>query len=137
MGLSSVDAGVVSGIEGKVIALQGFPAPIGSRHPAAPAIGVPDLVPELNIPARSAFYLEQGRKAFLARFAGPGERRKNMRKTMLVLLTVLSLAPTLSGCFFYGRDDWDGGGYRHDHGDREHGRYEGRDDRYRDNGERR
>ncbi|MDA8179990.1 MAG: hypothetical protein ACYDAX_02825 [Desulfobacteria bacterium] len=61
-----------------------------------------------------------------------------MRKTLLVFLTFLSLAPILSGCFYYPyRYDWDDRGYRRDrgyHGERD---YDDRRDGYRDYRERR
>ena len=47
-----------------------------------------------------------------------------MRKTLLLFLALLSLAPTLSGCFYYPyHDDWYGRGYYRDrgyHGDRDY-----------------
>lgn len=40
-----------------------------------------------------------------------------MRNTLLIFLTVLFLAPMLSGCFYYPyRDDWGGRGYEHGRG---------------------
>lgn len=60
-----------------------------------------------------------------------------MRKTFLAFLTLLSLAATLSGCFYYPypyhyRDDYYGRGYRYDrgyYGDRD---YDSRRDGRRD-----
>ncbi|MFA6148404.1 MAG: hypothetical protein WC899_09360 [bacterium] len=58
-----------------------------------------------------------------------------MRKYLLIILTVLSLAPMLAGCFYYpyGYDPYDRG-YRYDrgyHGDRDHdGRRDGSGDRW-------
>jgi hypothetical protein len=40
-----------------------------------------------------------------------------MRKTLLVFLTILFVAPMLSGCLYYPyRDDWGGRGYGHGRG---------------------
>lgn len=60
-----------------------------------------------------------------------------MRKTLLVFLTVLLMAPMLSGCFYYPyHDDWYDRGYR-SRGSYD-GRYYDRDrDGYRDYRERR
>ena len=58
-----------------------------------------------------------------------------MRKTLLVFLTLLSLAPMLSGCFYYPypyRDDGYGRGYRYDRGYRGSGDYDDRRDGNRD-----
>lgn len=59
-----------------------------------------------------------------------------MRKTLLIFLTILSLTPLLSGCFYYPyRDDWNGRGYRHDRGyyeDRDYDRQRDGDRDYRD-----
>jgi hypothetical protein len=60
-----------------------------------------------------------------------------MRKTMLVFLTILSMAPMLSGCFFPYRDDWNDRGYRHDRGYRDDRGYDDQRDGYRDYRERR
>jgi hypothetical protein len=57
------------------------------------------------------------------------KRSEDMRKTLLVFLAVLFLAPMLSGCFYYPHHHGYGGGY-----------YDGRDrdrDGYRDYRERR
>ena len=61
-----------------------------------------------------------------------------MRKTLLVFLTVLLMAPMLSGCFYYPyHDDWNERGYRNGRGSYD-GRYYDRDrDGYRDYRERR
>jgi hypothetical protein len=58
-----------------------------------------------------------------------------MRKIFLLFLTLLSLAPMLSGCFYYPyhyRDDWDGRGYRHDRGHHGERGYDDRRDGHRD-----
>ena len=56
-----------------------------------------------------------------------------MRKTLLVFLTILFVAPLLSGCFYYPyRDGWDDGGYRHGRGYYGDRGYEGRRDGSRD-----
>lgn len=58
-----------------------------------------------------------------------------MRKTLLVFLAVLFLAPMLSGCYYYPYHHGHGGGY-YDDGD--HDRHRDRDrDGYRDYRERR
>jgi hypothetical protein len=54
-----------------------------------------------------------------------------MKKLFLFVLTLLSLAPMLSGCFYYPynyRDDWDGRGYRDDRGYHGERGYDGRRD---------
>ncbi len=56
-----------------------------------------------------------------------------MRKTLLVFLAVLFLAPMLSGCFYYPYHHGHGGGY---YEDRDHDRHRDRDG-YRDYRERR
>lgn len=62
-----------------------------------------------------------------------------MRKTLLVFLTILFVAPMLSGCFYPYGDDWNGRGYRHDggYGYHEDRGYDGQRDGYRDYRERR
>ena len=56
-----------------------------------------------------------------------------MRKTLLVFLTVLFIAPMLSGCFCpYYMDDWHGRGYRNDRGYYQDRGYDGQRDGYRD-----
>ncbi|MGE5790501.1 MAG: hypothetical protein ACM33C_06505 [Syntrophaceae bacterium] len=65
-----------------------------------------------------------------------------MRRILLVLLTILFVAPLLSGCFYYPyRDDWYGSGYRHHggyHDDRDYDRQrDGQRDGYRDYRDRR
>ena len=56
-----------------------------------------------------------------------------MRKTLLLFLTVLFMAPILSGCFYpYYRDDWNGRGYRYERGHRDYRDYDGHRDGNRD-----
>ena len=56
-----------------------------------------------------------------------------MRKILLVFLTILFMAPMLSGCLYYPyRGDWNGRGYGHDRGYYEDRRYDGPRDGYRD-----
>ena len=48
-----------------------------------------------------------------------------MKKSILFILTMLFLAPMLSGCFYY-VDDWDGRGHGRDRGHYDGGRgYDG------------
>jgi hypothetical protein len=55
-----------------------------------------------------------------------------MMKSLLVFLTILFVAPILSGCLYYPyRDDWGGRGHGYDRG------YDGHHDGYRDYRERR
>ena len=61
------------------------------------------------------------------------KRSGKMRKTLLVFLTILFLAPMLSGCFYYPYHHGHGGGY---YEDRDHDHYRDRDG-YRDYRERR
>ncbi len=61
-----------------------------------------------------------------------------MRKTFLIFLTVLFMAPMLSGCFYYPYyDDWDGRGYRHGRGYYDDRGYDRSREGYRDYRERR
>lgn len=60
-----------------------------------------------------------------------------MRKDLLFLLTILSLAPNLSGCFYYDRAGWDGRGYRYDRENRNDRGYDGPRGGSRDNEDRR
>jgi hypothetical protein len=61
-----------------------------------------------------------------------------MRKTLLIFLTVLFMAPMLSGCFYYPyRDDWDGRGYGHGRGYYDDRGYDSHRDGSRDYRERR
>ena len=61
-----------------------------------------------------------------------------MRKTLLILLTVLFMAPMLSGCFYYPyRDDWGGRGYEHGRGYYDDRGYDSQRNGYRDYRERR
>jgi hypothetical protein len=60
-----------------------------------------------------------------------------MRKTLLVFLTILFVAPLLSGCFYHYHDDLDDRGYRRDRGYYDDRGYDGRRDGYRDYRERR
>ena len=62
-----------------------------------------------------------------------------MKKIFLLFLTLLSLAPMLSGCFYYPypyhyryRDDSYDRGYRHDRGDHGDRDIDDRRDRHRD-----
>ena len=87
--------------------------------------------------------MQEAQKVFTPRFSEPGKGRGIMRKTLLVFLAILSVAPMLSGCFYHYHDDWDDRGYRGDgrhYGDRDYdGRpgYDGRRDGSRDYRERR
>ncbi len=61
-----------------------------------------------------------------------------MRKTMLVLLTILFIAPMLSGCFCpYYMDDWHGRGDRYDRGHYDNRDYDGQRGGSRDSRDRR
>jgi len=55
-----------------------------------------------------------------------------MRKSLLVFLTILFVAPLLSGCFYPYGYDWYDRGYRHDGGYRGDRGYDGHRDGYRD-----
>lgn len=63
-----------------------------------------------------------------------------MRKTLLIFLSVLFMAPMLSGCFYYPysyRDDWGGRGYGNGRGYYDDRGYDSHRDGYRDYRERR
>jgi len=56
-----------------------------------------------------------------------------MRKTLLAFLTILFIAPMLSGCFYpYYIDDWHGRGHRHDRGHHEDWGYDDQRGGHRD-----
>jgi hypothetical protein len=95
------------------------------------------IVHVLNIPVPSLVLLKEARKDFTPRFAERGKGSEKMRKTLLVFLTILSVAPMLSGCFYPYRDDWYGRGYQHDRGYHEDRGYDGQRDGYRDTREHR
>jgi hypothetical protein len=82
--------------------------------------------------------MQEAQMDYTPRFAEPGKGSGIMRKTLLVFLAILSVASTLSGCFYHYHDDWDDRGYRRDgryYGDRDydgHPGYDGHRDGYRD-----
>jgi hypothetical protein len=86
----------------------------------------------LNIPVPPFVSTMEAQKDFTPRFAERAEGSGKMRKTLLVFLTILFVAPMLSGCFYPYRDDWYDRGYGH--GDRYRGDrdYDGHRDGYRD-----
>jgi len=91
----------------------------------------------LNIPAPPLVSLKEAQKDFTPRLAEHAKGSGKMRKTLLVFLTILFVAPMLSGCFYPYWDDWGGRGYGHDRGYRDDRGYDGRRDGHRDYRERR
>jgi hypothetical protein len=81
--------------------------------------------------------MKEAQKDFTPRFAEQGKGSESMRKTLLVFLTILSMATMLSGCFYPYRDDWGGRGNGYDRGYREDRGYDHQRDGYRDYRERR
>lgn len=93
--------------------------------------------PALNIPVPPLVSTKEAQKDFTPRFAEQAKGSGKMRKTLLVFLTILFVAPMLSGCFYPYRDDWYDRGYRHDGGYRGDRGYDGHRDGSRDYRDRR
>jgi len=81
--------------------------------------------------------MKEAQKDFTPRFTEQGKGSEKMRKTLLVFLTILFVAPLLSGCFYPYWDDWHDRGYRHGGGYRGDRGYDGHRDGYRDYRDRR
>jgi hypothetical protein len=63
--------------------------------------------------------MKEAREKFALRLLKPGKGSDNMKKFFLLFLTLLSLAPILSGCYYYPyhyRDDYYDRDYRYDRG---------------------
>ena len=60
--------------------------------------------------------MKEANKDFTPRFEKQAKGSEKMRKSLLVFLTLLIVAPLLSGCFCPYGNDWGGRGYRHDRG---------------------
>jgi len=94
--------------------------------------------PALNIPVPPLVSTKEAQKDFTPRSAEQAKGSGKMRKILLVFVTILFVAPLLSGCFYPYRDDWHGRDYYgHDRGYRGDRGYDGNRDGYRDYRDRR